>query len=117
MKRINSRYHRIIKAIRRRLMSRRREMHLLGCRPLHLIDGELYLFHRLSPACPTEESMWGVFHKFEAGTIHLESSSWNLHAFSLWHRLPDGYRYCRLATRAELRDYIAALVHFEIRRR
>ncbi len=75
--------------------------------------GELYLFNRTSPACPAEESLWGVFDKKEGGTIYLESSSLDLKRFRVWHPLPVGYRYIRLATRAELRDYEMQLSRYE----
>lgn len=67
--------------------------------------GELYLFHRTKAGCPSEESLWGVFDRIEAGHIRLESSSSDLRGFRLWHRLPADYRYARRASRAELRDY------------
>lgn len=39
----------------------------------------------------------------------MESSSRDLKEFATWHWLPDNYRVYRLATRDELRDYMAAL--------
>lgn len=68
--------------------------------------GELYLFHPTAADCPAEGALWGVFDKRSGDEILLESSSEDLHRFRTWHRLPDGYRFCRRATRAELRDYM-----------
>lgn len=68
--------------------------------------GDLYLFHHSDPKCPAEESLWGMYDKQCGEVIHLESSSLDLHLFHLWHTLPPYYHYVRLATRAELRDYM-----------
>lgn len=77
--------------------------------------GELYLFHRHSACCPACGSLWGIFDKRVNGRIYLETSSPNLRDFRKWHLLPQGYRYCRRASRRELRDYIASLVYSECR--
>lgn len=77
------------------------------------IEGEIYLFNRTDPTCPAEGSLWGVFDKRIEDTIYLESSSLNLQDFRKWHLLPIDYRFCRLATRSELRDYTANLSWFE----
>ncbi len=76
--------------------------------------GELYLFHKRLPSCPAESSLWGMFDRIESGAVYLESSSLDLYEFRLWHRLSSRYRYCRLATRAELRDYVSALTWYEV---
>lgn len=76
-------------------------------------EGEIYLFNRNDPTCPAEGSLWGVFDKRIEDTIYLESSSLNLQDFRKWHLLPIDYRFCRLATRSELRDYTANLSWFE----
>lgn len=76
--------------------------------------GEIYLFHRSDPACPAEGSLWGVFDRRINGKIYLESSTEDLIRFRKWHRLPEGYRYCRLSTRAELRDYTSDSLRFEL---
>lgn len=60
-----------------------------------------------------EGSLWGVFDKRIGDTIYLESSSLNLQNFRKWHLLPIAYRFCRLATRSELRDYTANLIWSE----
>lgn len=78
--------------------------------------GEVYLFHRTDPRCRANESLWAVFDKRIDERIYLESSSFNLRDFRRWHALPEGYRYCRLATRSELRDYTAGLIMAEERR-
>ena len=68
--------------------------------------GELYLFHPNNPHCPSQSSLWGFYDKSKGGIIYLEHSSRNLCNFRLWHPLSRHYRYCRKATRAELRDYM-----------
>ena len=45
--------------------------------------------------------------------LSLESSSHNLRSFRHWHILPEEYRYCRRASRHELRDYISGLIYNE----
>lgn len=82
------------------------------CEPfsgVHFTMGELYLFHPSDPTCPANGSLWGVFDKRSDALLYLESSSTDLIHFSRWHRLPDGFRYCRRATRSELRDYTGNL--------
>ena len=68
--------------------------------------GELYLFHPNNPRCPAKTSLWGFHNKTTSGIIYLEHSTEDLRYFRLWHRLPQCYRYYRLATRDELRDYM-----------
>ena len=80
---------------------------------LPLIAGELYLFHTESADCPSEESLWGIVDRREGGRVHLESSSRDLRSFQLWQPLMPEYRYCRLATRSELRDYSYNLAWWE----
>lgn len=66
--------------------------------------GEVYLFHRSNVRCPRKSSLWGMFDKRVGTDVYLESSSEGaLCDFVLWHKLPDDYRFCRLATREELR--------------
>ena len=78
-----------------------------------LCVGELYLFHATDPQCPAESSLWGVYDRSEDGTVYLEHSTTdNLH-FRMWKPLPEHYRYCRLATRRELRDYMYNLGIFD----
>lgn len=79
----------------------------------HFVSGELYLFHRSEPTCPTQGGLYGIFDKTVRGGVYLESSSEDLQHFRLWHRLPSGYRYSRLANRAELRDFIFNLSCYE----
>lgn len=75
--------------------------------------GEVYIFHRSDENCPVRGSLWAVFDKCIGSDIYLESSSEDLRMFELWHKLPDDYKYCRLATRAELRDFMFALAWYE----
>lgn len=70
--------------------------------------GDLYLFHSSHPCCPSETSLWGFYDKTSNG-IYLEHSTLDLRHFRLWHKLPKRYRYYRLATRNELRDYMYSL--------
>lgn len=76
--------------------------------------GEIYLFHRSDPQCPAGESLWAVFDRRDGNGIRLESCTDDLIDFQRWCRLPDGYRYCRLASTGELRDYMTALAMFEM---
>lgn len=73
--------------------------------------GELYLFHRKNSRCPSISSLWGIFNGYKEGRLSLESSSHNLRSFRHWHILPEEYRYCRCASRHELRDYISGLIY------
>ena len=75
--------------------------------------GELYIFY---PEKHDRRPLWGVFDKRLDGRIRLESSSSDLVCFETWHTLPDRYISCRLSSRDELRDYTAALTHYECRR-
>jgi len=77
------------------------------------IAGELYVFHATDCTCPADGSLFGIFDKETSAGICLESSSRDFVHFCLWHRLPPEYRYCRLASRDELRDYIFNLVCYE----
>lgn len=79
------------------------------------IIGELYLFHPTKKYCPAKSSLWGIYDKREDGIIYLESSSFDLVHFKLWHRLPEVYRYSRRATRRELSDYMYNLGHRDSR--
>ena len=84
--------------------------------------GEVYLFHARDPLCGPCGSLWATYDKTCGGRIHLEASTSDHRRFALRQELPDSYRYCRLATRDELRDYMTnaafALVsihrHYEI---
>jgi len=75
--------------------------------------GELYVFNATDCTCPADGSLFGIFDKETSDGIYLESSSRDLIHFCLRHRLPNDYRYCRLASRAELRDYIFNLAYYE----
>ncbi len=79
------------------------------------IQGELYLYHPSDPCCPASGSLWGVYDRTTSGAVRLETSSRDLCGFRFWHPLPAAYRYARLATRSELRDYTAALAFYECR--
>ena len=77
------------------------------------VAGELYLFHHSDPACPADDSLWGIYDKTEENLTYLENSSTNLRTFRLWHDLPSKYISSRMATRDELRDYIYNLAFIE----
>lgn len=70
------------------------------------VIGDLYLFHPTKKHCPSHSSLWGIYDRTEDCIIYLESSTPDLRHFSIWHRLPEEYRYSRRATRRELRDYM-----------
>ena len=74
------------------------------------VSGDLYLFHTTKRHCPARSSLWGIYDKSEQGVIYLESSTFDLQHFFLRDHLPSKYRYSRLATRAELRDYMYNMV-------
>ena len=78
----------------------------LSLQSKRFIIGDLYLFHPTKKYCPSRSSLWGIYDRTEEGIIYLESSTLDLRHFSIWHRLPEGYRYSRRATRRELRDYM-----------
>ncbi len=78
--------------------------------------GDVYLFHKTNPQCPAGSSLWGVFDKCKDGEIYLESCSTDNEKFDNWCRLPEGYMYCRLATRPELRRYIFDQTWYESRK-
>jgi len=79
------------------------------------IAGELYVFYETDCDCPADSSLFGIFDKETSDGIYLESSSRDFVHFCLWHRLPPEYRYCRLASRDELRDYIFNPAYYECR--
>lgn len=79
------------------------------CASCHFEIGEVYLFHPDNPACPDDSSLWGVFDKRRNDAIYLETSTTNLVDFDAWRPLPVAFRYVRLATRPEMRDYIYRL--------
>ena len=68
--------------------------------------GEVYLFHTDDPRCPDTESLWGLYDRHDGNSIRLESCSTDQKNFSKDRRLPAQYRFCRLSTRGELRDYM-----------
>ncbi len=73
-------------------------------------SGDVYLFNKTDRRCPSDTSLWGMFDVRRSGEVYLESSIADLRDFTTWCRLPSQYRFCRLSTRAELRDYIADLI-------
>ena len=80
---------------------------LTAKRPFHI--GDLYLFHPSNPYCPPRTSLWGFYNKIINGIIYLEHSTLDLYHFRLCHKLPKRYKYYRLATRDELRDYMYSI--------
>ena len=67
--------------------------------------GELYLFHTDDPRCPDAESLWGLYDRHDRGSICLSKG----------RHLSEQYRFCRLSTRGELRDYMANSIYSEIK--
>ena len=69
--------------------------------------GELYIFSPSEHWAKTDPLLWGIFDKQTPdGQIMLEASTRDFINFTLWKPLPPEYVYCRLATRAELRDFV-----------
>ena len=91
--------------------------HIQNLHATHFIIGDLYLFHPTKKYCPSPNSLWGIYDRTEDGIIYLESSTLDLRHFSIWHRLPEEYRYSRRATRRELSDYMYNLGHSDSRLR
>lgn len=87
-------------------------MSVLPCDILHC--GDVYLFHETNPRCPGDSSLWGVISSQENGNITFESSTVDHRHFMMWQPLAVHYRYCRLATRSELRDYMVNLMYAEM---
>ena len=77
--------------------------------------GEVYLFHTDDPRCPDAESLWGLYDRHDGNSIFLESWSTDQKHFSKGRHLPEQYRFCRLSTRSELRDYMVNSIYSEIK--
>ena len=72
--------------------------------------GDVYLFHDTDPECQSRTALWGIVDKRSAeGRIHMEVFTPNLKNYRFWTLLPEKYRFCRLATREELRDFSFSL--------
>lgn len=68
--------------------------------------GEVYLFSIDDPACPPENSLWGMFgHISDTGSVWLEAATSDLICFRVGYELPPHFKFCRLASRGELRDF------------
>lgn len=72
----------------------------------NLSIGELYLFNKVETECPAESSLWGIVESMTDDVINLESLSLDLKEFIYHKSLPTEYKYNRISTRDELRDYI-----------
>lgn len=73
-------------------------------------SGEVYLFSKTDESCDPETSLWGLFdRRLENETVMLEAMTTNLRDFESWVALPSGFRYVRLSSRDELRDFAYAL--------
>ncbi len=68
--------------------------------------GEVYLFSVADPRCGACDSLWATYDRRRGGEIHLEACTSDRRRFLLWQVLPGAYRYCRMATRGELREYM-----------
>ncbi len=75
---------------------------------------EVYLFHTDDPDCPGDSSLWALINEFDGDSLHIESYTTNLRTFTLWKPLPVKYRYCRLATRNELCEFISNYAYYEV---
>lgn len=72
--------------------------------------GDVYLFSRTDERCDPDTSLWGMFDKrLENGTVFLEAMTMNLRDFESWVALPSDFKYVRLSTRDELRDFAYSL--------
>lgn len=72
--------------------------------------GDVYLFHATDPECKSQTALWGIVdNRSVEGRIHLEVSSLDLKHYLYWTLLPEIYRFCRLSTREELRDFSFSL--------
>lgn len=89
-------------------------MHLCGAKMINDMRlkntnfrfGDIYLFHPTDARCNSATSLWGVYDRTNPdGRIRLETATHDLCHFSRPTLLPGGYRFCRRATRAELRDF------------
>lgn len=83
---------------------------------IDFLEGDVYLFHTDNPDCPTGSSLWAVFDKCVGGKVYLESSTIDGFHFSVWHPLPEWYRYCRESTPDELKRYMSAFGRWEASR-
>lgn len=79
-----------------------------------LVAGELYLFSAIGEQLRKQNKLLGVLSDVVDGTIYLESSTHDYCNYRLWHPLPEGYSYFRIATRSELRDYMYGLGRWEL---
>lgn len=76
-------------------------------------NGEVYLLHANDPNCPSDGSLWALISESDEAALRVESCSSNLRTFTLWKPLPTKYKYCRLATREELREFISNYAYYE----
>lgn len=77
-------------------------------------NDEVYLFHTDDPNCPGNSSLWALINEFDGYSLRIESYTTNLRTFTLWRPLPAIYRYCRLASRRELREFISNYAYYEV---
>lgn len=89
----------------------------MSFRPFETLrSGDVYLFHATNPRCPNSSSLWAMIASQQGARVLLESSTEDQRRFSMWRPLAIRYRYCRLATRSELRDYMVNLTNAEMRK-
>lgn len=74
---------------------------------------EVYLFHPNDPSCPNSTSLWALIFEFDGDSLRVESYTTDLRTFTLWKPLPPKYKYCRMATREELRQFISNYAYYE----
>lgn len=75
--------------------------------------GEVYMLHTDNPDCPNDSSLWALISESDEDALRIESCSTNLRTFTLWKPLPTEYKYCRLTTRVELREFISNYAYYE----
>lgn len=91
------------------------DLPLSGLSDVRLDPEEVYLFHPSDPRCPAATSLWGQFDRRTDRGIVLETATTDLVHFRLRLLLPTEYRYCRLSSRTELRDYVCSQLWAEWR--
>lgn len=68
--------------------------------------GDVYLFSPASRPTDASSCLWGVVDGYLAGRLHMEILSYGFSEYRLDCLLPEGFRFARLATRDELRDFV-----------
>lgn len=73
---------------------------------MYFRTGEVYLFSPIRRPADPASCLWGMVEQVRKERLHMEILSYGFTEFRLDCTLPEGFRYARLATRDELRDFI-----------